>query len=112
VARAKSRKPAFPGVAVTFVPRWSTRNDVNEHAPTELLQDLTARELEVTAAAHSGRSTVCGDLSPGELAATTDPDHLIRAELLREIVVGHHGTIDPRGVRVQRARVTGTLDLD
>ncbi|WP_290058310.1 hypothetical protein [Amycolatopsis solani] len=40
------------------------------------------------------------------------PDAPIRAEVLRELLLGRRGPLDPRGVRVGNARIAGTLDLD
>ena len=46
-----------------------------------------------------------------ELAASDDPAYLVRAELLRELLLGRRGLLDPRGVRVWGARIIGRLDL-
>jgi hypothetical protein len=44
--------------------------------------------------------------------ATDDPEHTIRAELLRELLLKRcDKPPDPRGVRLHPARITGTLDL-
>ncbi|MGB9282080.1 MAG: hypothetical protein WCB57_18690 [Pseudonocardiaceae bacterium] len=54
----------------------------------------------------------CSTFTPEQLAATENPRYTIRAELLRELVLGRNGErIDPLGVRVRGARITGTLDL-
>ncbi|MFZ0874647.1 MAG: hypothetical protein WAN20_08955 [Pseudonocardiaceae bacterium] len=54
----------------------------------------------------------CSELTAEQLAATENPRHTIRAELLRELVLGRSGErLDPLGVRVHGARITGTLDL-
>jgi len=54
----------------------------------------------------------CSQLSAEQLAATENPRYTIRAELLRELVLGRSGErLDPLGVRVHGARITGTLDL-
>jgi hypothetical protein len=47
-----------------------------------------------------------------QLYTAEDPAHLIRAELLRELLLSRRGALDPRGVRVSGARIVGTLDLD
>ncbi len=47
-----------------------------------------------------------------ELAATNDPDLQVRADLLRDLVRGLHGDLDPRGIRLLGVRVVGELDLD
>jgi hypothetical protein len=52
------------------------------------------------------------NLTVEQLAATENPQYTIRAELLRELVLGRSGErLDPLGVRVHGARITGTLDL-
>ncbi len=47
-----------------------------------------------------------------QLATTDSPRYSVRAELLRELVLGRGGErLDPLGVRLHGARITGTLDL-
>ncbi|MGA9310301.1 MAG: hypothetical protein WBV74_08010 [Pseudonocardiaceae bacterium] len=54
----------------------------------------------------------CSKLTVEQLAATENPRYTIRAELLRELVLGRSGErLDPLGVRVHGARITGMLDL-
>ncbi|MCP2196836.1 hypothetical protein LX90_000499 [Lentzea flava] len=48
----------------------------------------------------------------GRLAASTARSRLVRAELIRELLLGRRGDLDPRGVRLARARIVGELDLD
>ncbi|MGH3815549.1 MAG: hypothetical protein ACRDUV_24380 [Pseudonocardiaceae bacterium] len=60
----------------------------------------------------SGGVVACSQLTVEQLAATENPRYTIRAELIRELVLGHSGDrLDPLGVRVHGARITGTLDL-
>ncbi|QQQ76164.1 hypothetical protein IOD16_34895 [Saccharothrix sp. 6-C] len=47
-----------------------------------------------------------------ELANSEDPAHLVRAELIRELILGRRGALDPRGIRLVGARIVGVLDLD
>jgi hypothetical protein len=77
-----------------------------------LLHDLTARELELVGAARRGARVVCSDEPLKELASTDDPQHVIRAELIRELLTERRGKLDPRGVQLIRARLIGVLDLD
>jgi hypothetical protein len=65
-----------------------------------VLDDLTDREAALVAAARDGTVLVC------------DGGTRLRAELIRELLLGRRGELDPRGVRVHKATVTGTLDLD
>ncbi|SFR12359.1 hypothetical protein SAMN04488564_103790 [Lentzea waywayandensis] len=39
------------------------------------------------------------------------PGDVVRADLIRELLLGRHGDLDPRGVRLIGARVKGSLDL-
>ncbi|WIX98635.1 hypothetical protein QRX60_31795 [Amycolatopsis mongoliensis] len=39
-------------------------------------------------------------------------DAPVRAVVLRELLLGLRGPVDPRGVRLGGARIAGTLDLD
>jgi hypothetical protein len=59
---------------------------------------VTDREQELIQAARDGTEVVCDK----------DP---IRADLIRELLLGKHGDLDPRGVRVTGARITEQLDL-
>lgn len=47
-----------------------------------------------------------------ELEGTDDPALRVRAELIRELLMGLRGELDPRGLRIQAVRVIGELDLD
>jgi hypothetical protein len=54
----------------------------------------------------------CSTLTVEKLAVTDNPRHSVRAELLRELVLGRSGErLDPLGVRLHGARITGILDL-
>lgn len=62
------------------------------------LGKLTGAERELLDAARSG------------LAYVTDAP--LRAAVLRELLLGLRGPVDPRGVRVEGARIAGPLNLD
>jgi hypothetical protein len=63
-----------------------------------VLGKLTGAERELVDAARRG------------LAYVTDAP--VRAAVLRELLLGLRGPVDPRGVRLGSARIAGTLDLD
>ncbi|MEV4143871.1 hypothetical protein AB0J40_09405 [Amycolatopsis sp. NPDC049691] len=63
-----------------------------------VLDKLTGAERELIDTARRG------------LAYVTDAP--IRAAVLRELLLGLRGPVDPRGVRVEGARIAGTLNLD
>ncbi len=65
-----------------------------------MLDDLTGDESALVDAACGGTGLVCADRVP------------IRAELVRELLLGRRGELDPRGVRLHGARVVGALELD
>ncbi|HEX6354920.1 hypothetical protein [Actinophytocola sp.] len=65
-----------------------------------MLDDLTDHESALTDAACGGTELVCADRVP------------IRAALIRELLLGRRGELDPRGVRLRGARVVGALELD
>ncbi|MCX2953609.1 hypothetical protein [Lentzea sp. NEAU-D7] len=48
----------------------------------------------------------------GEWLECAEPDTVVRAGLIRELLLGRHGELDPRGVRLSGARVEGTLNLN
>ncbi|WP_173139607.1 hypothetical protein [Kibdelosporangium persicum] len=77
-----------------------------------VLTDLTETERALIDAARRGRQRVCSRLEVDELRTSTSPDHLVRARLLRELLLGWHGDLDPRGVRLTGARVTGEFDAN
>lgn len=63
-----------------------------------MLEDLTDDESALVDAARAGAVLACACE--------------IRAELVRELLLGRHGELDPRGVRLHDARVVGALELD
>ncbi|MDQ4102299.1 MAG: hypothetical protein M3186_00765 [Actinomycetota bacterium] len=76
------------------------------------LSEASSRELALIDALTAGCVVECSTLAVEQLAATENPRYTIRAELLRELVLGRSGKrLDPLGLRIQRARITGTLDL-
>lgn len=76
------------------------------------LSEASSREPALIDALASGCVVECSKLTVEQLAATENPLYTIRAELLRELVLGRSGEhLDPLGVRVHGARITGTLDL-
>ncbi|USX51355.1 hypothetical protein [Lentzea sp. HUAS12] len=47
----------------------------------------------------------------GQWLTCTEPDDVVPAELIRELLLGRHGELDPSGVRLRGARVDGALNL-
>lgn len=70
------------------------------------LGDLNDLERAVADSARTGARVTCDDTGIGDSGGS------IRAQLLRELLLGRHGPVDPRGIRIARARITGVLDLD
>ncbi|MDX3193328.1 hypothetical protein PV458_33385 [Streptomyces sp. MN03-5084-2B] len=66
------------------------------------LDALNDLERALVEAARTGEKLVC-DGADGEA---------IRAQLVRELLLGRYGPVDPRGIRAVGARITGVLDLD
>ncbi|MFD4643758.1 hypothetical protein ACFWN2_41070 [Lentzea sp. NPDC058436] len=62
---------------------------------------MTDIEQRLITAARDGEWLVCGE-----------PDDVVPAELIRELLLGRHGELDPHGVRLKGARVDGTLNLN
>lgn len=76
------------------------------------LSEVSSRERALVDALAAGGVVACSQLTVEQLAATASPRYTVRAELIRELVLGRRGDrLDPLGVRVHGARITGTLDL-
>ncbi|MGH3871331.1 MAG: hypothetical protein ACRDSR_07415 [Pseudonocardiaceae bacterium] len=76
------------------------------------LSEVSSRERALVDAFTSGCVVTSSQLTVEQLAGTENPRHTIRAELIRELVLGRSGDrLDPLGIRVHGARITGTLDL-
>jgi hypothetical protein len=74
---------------------------------------MNLRERELLNAVSTGTPLVCGSLEPSQLAHTDDVNNMIGADVIRDIVRGKYELpLDPRGVRLKAARVTGALNLD
>ncbi|MEV4315415.1 hypothetical protein [Actinocrispum sp. NPDC049592] len=76
-----------------------------------MLTDLTDTERKLIDAARLGVWLTCGTLGPDDLKDTDDPRYHIRGEVIRELLLGRHGEIDPHGIRISHARITGKLDV-
>jgi hypothetical protein len=74
--------------------------------------ELEPSETSVVDRAHAGETWKATSQLPWERLQDTDnPDHIVRGVFLRELLMGRHGKLDPRGVRIHGARISGTLDL-
>lgn len=74
---------------------------------------LRAKERDLTKAVISGSELVCSNLDPTSLAVSDDEQYIIRAEVIRDILLGRHiKHSDPQGLRLTSARIIGKLDLD
>jgi hypothetical protein len=74
---------------------------------------MNPRERELLTAVSTGAPLVCSSLEPLQLALTGDSNYVIGADVIRDIVRGKYELpLDPRGLTLKGARVTGALDLD
>ena len=89
----------------------ATAHGDGQSGDTALPDELTELESRLVKAARQGEELVCSDLAPEQLGVSTDVAHIIRAKLIRELFLGRHGELDPHGVRLHAAHVTGLLDL-
>ncbi|MEU7788379.1 hypothetical protein [Amycolatopsis sp. NPDC049159] len=86
---------------------------MDETQPSPLLTDLTELEQQVISAARRGEwAKPSTPMAVEGLTVTADPGLRVRAELLRDLLRGLHGDLDPRGIRVEGVRIVGKLDLD
>ncbi|MGY6657626.1 hypothetical protein ACXIZN_36240 [Amycolatopsis sp. TRM77291] len=76
-----------------------------------VLNDLSAREQELIQSARNGVELVCSKLGGHTLAMSTATEHHIRARVVRDMLLGLHGPLDPLGIRARGARILGQLDL-
>jgi len=58
-----------------------------------VLSDLSERDQELVQAARLGRAVDCGELSMDELAVTANPGRVVRAEVIRELLLGRRGGV-------------------
>lgn len=76
-------------------------------------KNLSPVERALLQAVITGRELNCSDLDPASLAVSDDERHLVRAEVIRDILVGrYNGHSGLQGLRLGRARIVGALDLD
>jgi hypothetical protein len=71
----------------------------------------SAVEQDLIRAVAEGRVLTCSNLDPLNLMQSADKRHVIRAQMIREILLGRHvEQPDPHGLRLVGARINGTLD--
>ncbi|MFF1606761.1 hypothetical protein ACFVYA_03185 [Amycolatopsis sp. NPDC058278] len=85
---------------------------MTDFSPLPVLNDLTDCEKKVVDAARCGAELRLSALALGQLAAGEDTAHEVRAELLRELLLGRRGPLDPQGIRLIGLRIIGRLRLD
>ncbi|VVJ15819.1 Uncharacterised protein [Amycolatopsis camponoti] len=85
---------------------------MDETKASPVLTDLTELEQQVVDAARCGAVAASATtMSVEDLAATGDPELRVRADLIRELLRGLHGDLDPHGIQIVGVRVVGRLDL-
>ena len=78
-----------------------------------LLKHLTPLEKRVIAAARRGTWTQPDTVLPmKELLVADSRDVRVRAELIRELLMGHRGELDLHPLGIRGVRIVGLLDLD
>jgi hypothetical protein len=86
---------------------------VSEPQEPPVLEALTALEQRVIDAARRGEPVKLEtEIALDEISITEDLDLRVRAELVRELLMGRRGVVDPRGIEIRRVRLVGPLDLD
>jgi hypothetical protein len=76
-------------------------------------RNLTSCERQLVKDVAHGEQLTCSQLRLEQLADSDDEQHTLRAEVIRDILIGRLADHpDPHGVRLAGARVTGVLDLD
>lgn len=75
--------------------------------------DLSPVERALVEAVIAGHELACGGLDPARLAVSEDQRYLVRAEVIRDLLLGRYlEQSHPQGLRLARARIVGALDLD
>ncbi|MFD9703139.1 hypothetical protein [Lentzea sp. NPDC059081] len=64
------------------------------------MRGLTRQERKLVVAARHGRRLECGGTE------------VVRADVIRDLLLGRYGTVDPRGVRLRGGLIEGQLDLE
>src|SRR5579871_1996814 len=76
-------------------------------------KSLSPVERALVKATIAGRELVCGDHDPSRLAVSEDERFLVRAEVIRDLLLGRYiEDSHPQGLRLARARIVGALDID
>ncbi|MEV4149923.1 hypothetical protein AB0J40_40130 [Amycolatopsis sp. NPDC049691] len=86
--------------------------DVTEKPALSGLDDLNEFEHALVDAARTGTTLEFRGSDVVDPVEISGWNHTIRAQLLRELVLGRRGPVDPRGVRANGFRIVGVLDLD
>lgn len=74
---------------------------------------LSPVERALVKAIIAGHELACGDLDPARLAVSEDERFLVRAEFIRDLLLGRYiEDSHPQRLRLARARIVGALDLD
>lgn len=69
-------------------------------------------ERKLIAKAVTGQELVCSDLDPKALSRSEDPDCTVSAASIRDLLIGRNSkAVDPRGIQIVGARITGVLDI-
>ncbi|MFJ7214362.1 hypothetical protein [Amycolatopsis sp. NPDC098790] len=84
---------------------------MNDADGTRSPNGLTDLEKRLVAHARRGEPLSCRPRNLAEPPHADRSPHHIRAGVLRDLLLGRYGSLDPRGVRLHHALVTGPLDL-
>ncbi|MGW4058881.1 hypothetical protein ACWEGE_11405 [Amycolatopsis sp. NPDC004747] len=86
---------------------------MDETQPLPMLTDLTELEQRVVDTARRGEvARPAITMTVENLAVTDEPELQVRAGLLRELLLGLRGDLDPHGIQIVDVRIVGRLDLD
>lgn len=75
------------------------------------LDTLSAAELAVVQAALQGNEANSNDTDLDALTSTNDTKYVVRAKVLRDLLLGLHGRLHPRGIQLVGYRISEELDL-
>jgi hypothetical protein len=85
---------------------------VTDTQPAAQSASLHPAEVALIAATQRGEVYTCSTLTVNQLSISDELRYTVRAEVIREMILGTHGNVNVSGIQLEGARVTGSLRLN